>query len=178
METQLMPQPQTPKSQPVSRAKLVVAIDPGSSSGAYVYYTKLADDVVTLAACNMPETPLDILTALHSLKAPNVDIIAVCEDVGMTRPGNSAKSAFTFAVHRGHLEMALLAAGIPVTWVRPQKWMTDLFGHNYPSGSENLAKRKTYIYEKMQEKWPRIPFTKRQADAMGILTWALEVKKI
>lgn len=148
----------------------IIGIDPGSSSGAIA---AISPSGVRMAM-NMPDTYLEIYRQLKSMAEDPVSYpnpVAYVEDVGGTRPGNSAKSARTFAEHCGALEMALLAAGIPQVKVLPRKWMVGLFGHSYPTGMENLGARKAYIYEKMQQRWPSLAFTKRQADAVGIATW-------
>ncbi len=150
----------------------IIGIDPGSSSGAIVALFPGGNCM----SMNMPDTYLEIYRYFKSV-AENPELypapVAYVEDVGGSRPGNSAKSARTFAEHCGALEMALLAAGITQHKVLPRKWMTGLFGNSYPSGGDNLKARKDYIYEKMQQRWPRFEFTKRQADAVGIATWGL-----
>lgn len=149
----------------------LVAVDPGSSSGAIAIWDSLGmpGEVVCL---NMPNSPKGIYNFFKGhLSAGRYDVI--CEDVGAGRPGNSARSSHTFAVHRGHLDMVFIALGIPVTWVRPQKWMKELLGKEYPKGSANLKARKDYIYLTEQMQWPKAKFTKRQADALAILDWAL-----
>lgn len=148
---------------------IIIAIDPGSSSGAIAAY---ATDKESAMISNMPETPLEIYRHLKMLAAGGCECLI--EDVGTTRPGNSAQSAHTFAVHQGHLEMACVALGIHFKKVRPQKWMATLFGKDYPSGQENYKQRKQYIHDKMCKLYPTWKFTKRQADAVAILTFALK----
>jgi len=145
----------------------LIAIDPGSSSGAIV---ALQPDG-GIARYNMPDTLLDIWELLNSIPIP---ARVVMEDVGGSRPGNSAKSARTFAEHVGALKMALLAAGLSHEFVLPRKWLTGLFGENYPKGSDSDSShaRKQFVYERMQREYPTVGFTKRQADAMAILHWA------
>lgn len=148
----------------------VLAVDPGSSSGAIASHW--SDGTKTFA--NMPETFVDIWRFFSDREHPI--LAAVMEDVGASRPGNSAKSAHTFAEHCGAVRMALLAAGIPLTRVRPQKWMADLFQGNHPKGStsKEVKARKDWIYMKMQEKYPGTGFTKRQSDSVALLAWGLQ----
>jgi hypothetical protein len=145
---------------------ILMAIDPGSSSGAFAVWA--GDDVV---AYNMPATLLDIWTFISKVGATRV----VMENVGGSRPGNSARSSRTFAEHVGALKMALLAAGIPHEFVMPRKWLTGLFGESYPKGatSAEVSARKQFTYERMQREYPTTKFTKKQADAVAIMHWAL-----
>lgn len=155
--------------------RTVIAIDPGSSSGAIVHCGPGQEQ---LTVANMPPTPFDIWNHLRKLKEGDARVVCYMEDVGTGRPGNSARSMHTFAVHQGHLEMALLATGIPCFKVRPQEWLKALFGDKYPKGPENKDKRKQYVYDQMQRRWPEVGgFTKRQADAMAIFTWAVDLKE-
>lgn len=150
--------------------KRVIAVDPGSSSGAIASHWSDGAKTVT----NMPETFVDIWRMVSDREHPIV--AAVMEDVGASRPGNSAKSAHTFAEHCGAVRMALLAAQIPLTRVRPQKWMADLFQGLHPKGSTSaeVKARKDWIYLKMQEKYPGLEFTKRQGDSVALLAWGLQ----
>ena len=150
----------------------IVAIDPGSSSGAIAVFAGNS-----LSVHNMPDTMAGIYKFFAQLFHTGAAVRVIMEDVGATRPGNRAKSARTFAVHQGHLEMACYACGLPVTKVLPQKWMKDLFGSTLPHGEENMAARKTKIYDAVQRWYPGVQVTKRQADALAILHWALREKK-
>lgn len=154
----------------VERATL--GIDPGSSSGALAAITS---DPKAVYTWSMPGTYLDIYRLLQTIKESYVLDKVVMEDVGGSRPGNSAKSARTFAEHVGALKMALLALNMPHVFVIPRKWMFDLFGHAYPSGSEaeQVKARKQYIYQKMQEAYPAFTFPAKQADAVAIAHWGL-----
>ena len=49
-------------------------------------------------------------------------IVCYMEKVGQGMPGQSSKATATFARHCGHLDMALLALGIPTNTVTPNKW--------------------------------------------------------
>jgi Holliday junction resolvasome RuvABC endonuclease subunit len=69
-------------------------------------------------------------------------------------------SAFSFGNGFGHLEMALTAAGIPFTRVRPQVWQKAL--GCLTKGDKNVTKRKA------QELFPSIKATHATADALLI----------
>jgi hypothetical protein len=60
----------------------------------------------------------------------------------------------------GHLEMALTAAGIPFTRIRPQVWQKEL--GCLTKGDKNVTKRKA------QELFPSLKVTHATADALLI----------
>ena len=96
--------------------KIYIGIDPGTNGGIAV----LDMDGKVLEVGKMPATPQDILDFLREYSGQ--DAKAVLEDVGHGIPGQSSKATATFARHNGHLEMALLALGMPTEKVTPQKW--------------------------------------------------------
>ena len=96
--------------------KTVIGIDPGLKGGIAVMDE--AHKVVEVV--NMPDTPMDILNFLRKYD-PSVTV-AYLEDVGKGMPGQSSSATAKFARHNGHLEMALLALGIPTVKMTPQKW--------------------------------------------------------
>ena len=95
---------------------IYIGIDPGLSGGIAI----LNQDGSVKYVVAMPDTPRDIYEFLFSYKE---DSRCVLEDVGHGMPGQSSKATATFARHNGHLEMALLALGIPTEKVTPQKWI-------------------------------------------------------
>ncbi len=173
-----------------------IAIDPGANGSIACK----VDGMVR--AFKMPETPKDIFLLLLSMKSD--DAFCWIEQTGGYMPGNSGPAAVKFARHCGHLDMALLAAGISHVTVLPAKWEHWLIGKpNYPKivlpdipfdipkreqrsmlakqdkdRSRILAKRKTErknkIKAKVQMIYPDIKVTLALADALGILTWGLE----
>ena len=95
---------------------IYIGIDPGLSGGIAI----LNQDGSVKEVVAMPDTPRDILDFLSLYKEESR---CVLEDVGHGMPGQSSKATATFARHNGHLEMALLALGIPTEKVTPQKWI-------------------------------------------------------
>lgn len=164
----------------MSESTCIIAVDPGSSSGAIAVKLNVVNNGATVIdrvlVENMPDTPMDLYRRLREIQslgdADFTRVTAVVENVGGSRPGNSARSSHTFAVHQGHLEMAFLALGIPVVKPLPRKWMVELFGPSVPTGPEHKAERKQFIYDRTQRLLPAVKFTKRQADAVGLLLWA------
>lgn len=152
---------------------MILAVDPGSSSGAMVSYDPKDQSI---RACNMPKTMTDLWRFLKDGGFTGV----ILEKVGSSRPGNAAKAAHTFAEHCGALKMGCVAAEIPLLAEPvPQKWMRELFNDNYPKGSESsqVKARKDFIYNQMQRRLPLSLFTKRQADAVAIMMWWLTIKE-
>ncbi len=151
---------------------LLIAIDPGASGGIAVVSTTDNRPVVM----KMPETPKDIFDLFFGLNIvnglPRLEIKAIVEKVGMHRQGNNASASCKFARHCGHIEMALIALGIPFEEVTPQKWMKSLG----VMPKEKQA-RKNHIKDIVQRRYPSIKATLWNADALGILIHQLEKKK-
>jgi len=159
-------------------AKTIICIDPGMSGAISCRIDGKAH------AFNMPDTPKDILLLILSLKDEN----AFCwiEQTGTYMSGESAPAAVTFARHCGHLDMALLAANIAHDTVLAAKWQHAVIGKpNHPKIpketpakerrqilAKRKAERKNKIKSKMQCLYPDIKVTLKNADALGILTWA------
>src|SRR5262245_56270825 len=95
-----------------------IGIDPGVSGGIVA----LSDGGTIALAEPMPETERDILEVIKSA-SECFEAVAVIEQVAaFAMPGRSmgASSAMTFGKNVGHLEMALVAAGIPFDRVVPR----------------------------------------------------------
>jgi hypothetical protein len=165
---------------------MILAIDPGAAGGIAWY------DAGTVDAIQMP----DGMTALCDWLRSERHHILRChiEKVGMHRQGNAASSSATFARHCGHIEAACYLLGYPVVEVTPAKWMDAIkvpkFDPPKPKpmpkqGSpehkayrracdEAKRKRKAWIRDAMQRRYPHLKVTLKTADALGILTYALE----
>lgn len=144
-----------------------IAIDPGANGGI-AWHDKFNKTHVM----KMPETPADLCAVLSSLSAANPDMRCVIEKVGTYVKGNAVGSACKFARHCGHVEMALIAAKIPFTSIVPNKWMRHL-----GVMPKDQVQRKRHIKDLMQRRYPGIDVTLWNADALGILTFMLEVEK-
>ena len=147
---------------------LTIAIDPGASGGIAVVSDRDGRPVVM----KMPDTPKDIYDALRGLATLHTSVRAIVEKVGMHRQGNNASASCKFARHCGHIEMALIALGIPFEEPTPQKWMKSL-----GVMPKDKTDRKNHIKDLMQRKYPNIKVTLWSADALGILTYQLEKTK-
>jgi len=142
----------------------IIAIDPGLT-GAIVLGT--SDGFIRVVK-KMPDNPLDLFSLLRDMRHLNPAVIV--EDVGHTMPGNSAKSAYTFAVHRGHLEMALIALEFPaINWVQPTKWLRKL---GFPAKLER-SERKQLVHEFVLKRYPNCGYYKFASDAIAIYAYYL-----
>lgn len=101
---------------------VIIGIDPGAHGGIAM----LTDggDVVWLS--KMPATPAEIHEYLKDFvemcRHDDIPVSAYLEDVGHGIPGQSSSATAKFARHCGHLEMCLIALGVPTVTVTPNKW--------------------------------------------------------
>jgi hypothetical protein len=140
-----------------------IAIDPGIKGGiAWVDH----DGIVR--AVEMPDGMIaqaELLTDLaRSIKFGWCWI----ERTGTYRPGNSAVAACTFARHCGHLEAICYMLQVPVQQITPTAWQKPL------CLPKDKAERKRAVKELMARRYPHLNVTQATADALAILTWAME----
>lgn len=141
----------------------IIAIDPGASGGiAWVD----VDGIVR--ADPMPEGMSEQIDAIRGLAVMLMPASAVMERVGGYMPGNSGPAACKFARHCGHIEAALYTVGVPSTQVAPQTWQKSL-----GAMPKDKPERKRAIRELMARRYPHLKVTLKTADALGILTWAM-----
>lgn len=146
--------------------KTYIGIDPGIEGGIAVLGR------TGLHTYNMPDTYPDIYNLFHSLlEQYDGDVVAILEDVGHGRPGQSSKATAVFARHNGHLEMALYALGIPTMRVTPQKWMKHY--SNQLGKSKDVEKRewKNKLKGLAQQMYPSEKVTLKNADAILIANY-------
>jgi len=145
-------------------SKTIIGIDPGKSGGI-VWITDGKPCVE-----KMPDTLQDLWELIVSISMNagigGTDIHAYIEQVHSS-PQMGVKSAFTFGNGFGHLEMALTAAGIPFTRIRPQVWQKKL--GCMTKGNKNITKQKA------QELFPGIKVTHAIADALLIATYGKSI---
>lgn len=145
----------------------IMAIDPGAK-GAIVC-SPVIDGKRSYCIQKMPDTIKDLWEFIECQQEAIGGFVAVLEDVGYHVQGNNASASCKFARHVGHLEMALTAEEIPFISVRPQKWMK-----HFGVLPKEKADRKRKIKDLMQRRFPCFRVTLDNADALGILTWAIE----
>jgi len=132
-----------------------IGIDPGKSGG--IAWIQDGESCVE----KMPDTLQDLWELLENIainaQLDNLKIHAYLEQVHSS-PQMGVKSAFTFGNGFGHLEMALTAAGIPFTRVRPQVWQKEL--GCMTKGDKNVTRKRA------QELFPTIKCTHAVSDAL------------
>ena len=148
--------------------KTTIGIDPGVNGGiAWITNGKPCVE-------KMPDTLQDLWELLRDI-ASEGDCHAYLEEVHVApsfaksadgkenKIRMGSRSAFTFGRGYGNLEMALTAAGIPFTRVRPQVWQKEL--GCMTKGDKNVSKRKA------QELFPSMKVTHATADSLLIATY-------
>lgn len=142
----------------------IIGIDPGTNGGiAWITDGKPCVE-------KMPDTLQDLWELIQDIRAVSspplgigdMNAMAYIEQVHSS-PQMGVKSAFTFGNGFGHLEMALTAAGIPFTRIRPQVWQKEL--GCMTKGDKNITKRKA------QELFPSLKVTHATADSLLIATY-------
>ena len=141
----------------------IIGLDPGSNGGsAWITDGKPCAE-------KMPDTLQDLWELIVSISLDadigGTGIHAYLEQV-YSSPQQGVKSAFTFGNGFGHLEMALTAAGIPFTRVRPQIWQKEL--GCLTKGDKNITKQRA------QELFPSIKVTHAIADALIIAKYGTQ----
>jgi hypothetical protein len=141
----------------------IIGIDAGKNGGI-VWITDGKP-----CAEKMPDTLQDLWELIVSISlnagSGGTGIHAYLEQV-YSSPQQGVKSAFTFGNGFGHLEMALTAAGIPFTRVRPQIWQKEL--NCLTGGQKNITKQRA------QELFPSIKVTHAIADALLIAKYGTQ----
>jgi hypothetical protein len=143
----------------------IIGIDPGTN-GAIAWITDGSPCVE-----KMPDTLQDLWELINDIRRcematprfPNEHRCHAYLEQVHSSPQMGVVSAFTFGNGFGHLEMALTAAGIPFTRVRPQVWQKEL--GCMTKGDKNVSKRKA------QELFPSMKVTHATADSLLIATY-------
>lgn len=144
--------------------KPILAIDPGASGGvAWV------DSCGMTMTQPMPEGMTAQVDFVRSLVASFPGLTATLERTGTYMPGNSGPAAATFARHCGSLETCLYCLGVPTVQVTPQRWQK-----HFGALPKEKPERKRSIKELMSRRYPHLTVTLKTADALGILTYAIE----
>lgn len=113
---------------------LYIGIDPGLSGGL----AALTAEGELVWAVPMMRTPYDLLQFLKRINEERLARAMVEHAHSFPRQGHVG--AFTFGKNIGHLEMALLAAGIPANTVSPKAWQLEL--QCLTGGNKNISKRR------------------------------------
>lgn len=147
---------------PISNKKqrILIGIDPGKSGGiAWGTRTQL------LGCVSMPRTQPDVCDFLKSLAKIGTPW-CILEKVG-SRPGNSARSMFTFGEGYGVLKAALYFSEVRTELCVPGKWMRGL-GIPKKTKYETKGQYKNRLKQKAQQLFPSEKVTLDTADALLI----------
>lgn len=126
--------------------KRYIGIDPGKNGGIAV----MQEDGEMLCVEKMPQTPQDLLSLLDEFKESS---ICVLERVG-GMPGNGGSAMFNFGKGYGHIQMALIALGIPCEEVTPNKWEKSF--QLGSSGKYSKTEWKNKLKSKAQQLFPKL----------------------
>lgn len=138
----------------------LIAVDPGANGGLAVL------SMGTVTARKL--TPWDFLDTMRS----HTDKMVFIEDVGYHVKGNNAQASCTFARHVGWLHGVLIALDMRSKPISAKDWQRHVL-----DGVEHKGKkeRKDAIKCIMQVRYPHIKVTLATADALGILSYAMDV---
>lgn len=141
--------------------RALIGIDPGKSGGLAVIGT--CGTIVQ----KMPETDADLLDWLKMARGMG-ETVAFVEKVHSS-PQMGVVSAFKFGQSVGTIRMAVLALGIRLEYVTPQKWQKELGlivkGRGLGHGDTDKKNRNK---ARAQELYPDINITHAIADALLI----------
>ena len=154
----------------------VIGIDPGKNGGIAVVYP--AGSTIM----NMPDTPAELLSALMTEASDWDDCVCYLEKVG-GMPGNGASAMFTFGREYGHIEMALIAAGIPTITVTPQTWQKYFNVGTISITKSSAAEKREHKHKlkvKAQQLFPEHAkhgnITLKTCDALLIATYGYKIE--
>lgn len=163
----------------------IVAIDPGKN-GSVVH----GSHRLTVRCEKMPEELVSLYVLLRQIKESRPNAIAFLEHntgfmAGIKRAGSgeggdeggggvSPKAMYTFGRVTGHVEMALVAAGIPVCRVTPIKWQNAVAVSTVRKRLMSPSQWKNYLKDHAKKRFPQVPVTLANADALLIFAAALE----
>ena len=138
----------------------IIGVDPGVNGGiAWITGGKPCVE-------KMPDTLKDLWELLRDIDIASEEYCHAYIEQVHSSPQMGVKSAFTFGNGFGHLEMALTAAGIPFTRIRPQVWQKEL--GCLTKGDKNVTKRKA------QELFPSMKVNHYIADALLIAKYGIK----
>ena len=147
--------------------KIILGIDPGQNGSVAVL------NGVSIFIKKMPETPTDLLNFLKSFS--KADCVCYFEKVH-GQPGMGGASMFTFGKNFGHIEMALIAAGIKTVTISPQKWQ-KVFSLGTKSQCVSGTEWKNKLKAKAQQLFPKCQIFLWGADAALIAQYGQMIEK-
>jgi hypothetical protein len=148
----------------------IIGIDPGLSGGFAILYAN-----VSPLTCKMPETESDLLDHLEAAAVITGPVYAFVEKVN-AGPKMGSSAAFKFGQNVGCIRMAVLAAGIRLEYVTPQKWQKEfgLIVKGRGLGQDDTSK-KNRNKARAQELFPGTKITHAIADALLIAEYGRRI---
>lgn len=156
---------------------IIIGVDPGESGGIAIL--REGKQPITH---KMPETARDLFELFAEYATGNLDedfddtdaVVAFCEKVHSS-PQMGVVSAFKFGQSFGELTMALVAAGIRIEFVTPQKWQRHFGLIVKGCGMGQAAtEKKNRNKARAQERFPGVECTHAISDALLIADYGRE----
>ena len=144
---------------------ITIAIDPGASGGIA---WKEPDGQT--GCCKMPDTEGDVVDLLRHLSISGPATAYVEKVGGFTGKGQPGSAMFNFGRGVGVLHGAMLALGIRIVEVTPQRWQKWL-GIGTSKGSASKTAWKNKLKAEAQRRNPDAKVTLATADALLILEY-------
>ena len=153
--------------------KVYLGIDPGSASGCIAMLILNNGEEIFKTIEFSKFTTKEWYGELEKILC-DFSCEAVLEKVhGM--PGMGVQSISAFMKNVGHIEMALIALGIPFKEITPQTWMK--FYNLKKEKDESKTEWKRRLREHLQRILPDFKCTNDTADAMLIAYYAMQTDK-
>lgn len=158
----------------------ILAIDPGKNGG----FAFQNNEGITVKP--MPETEGDVIDYIRSITAFNPTVVCWIEKVGGfvgegkkdgEGGGQPGSAMFKFGRGVGILVGALMAMGVPIkAEVPPQTWQKfHGVGHK---GDRTKTEWKNHLKSKAQQLYPMLDITLKTADALLILSYAVNQERL
>ncbi len=153
---------------------MIIAIDPGKTGGI-----SSINKCCEITAKKMPDTEADIIEHIRNLKtnniSPNEEVICYLEEVGgyIGGKGQPGSRMFNFGCNYGFVKATIMNNWIPLTLVKPSKWIKYLgLGKAKGESSVSKTKWKNKLKARAQEIYPGIKVTLAISDSLLILKYA------
>ena len=144
---------------------LYIGIDPGVNGG--IAWMQSGEEPAA-EAVKMPATIRDLRDLVRDLKYKHNHCTCALEKVA-SRPGQGARSTFTFGRVYGQAETAIICNAINLERVSAAKWQKSF---SLITGKDvSRTKKKNQHKALAQELWPDLKITHAIADALLICEW-------
>ena len=141
---------------------MIIAIDPGKNGAIAV----LAEDQVTVLS--MPKTEHETIELFRLIDEQSKECSTVYIEKVHAMPNQGVTSMFTFGQGYGFLRGVIQALRFRLEEVSPQKWQKSL---------GLIKKSKDEIFQYIAQRYPKMKVYKKQADALGILEYAIKLNR-